>query len=123
MTVNLQFIADKANVSKSLVSRVLNNKDVRVSDEKRELIIRLAEEYEYQSNQIAASLRTQKTNMDSVDSSDIYTLIFMDSWPIRLRPLREKEAIMFSSAIPKRILLLSVITSVCIETGLLTESS
>ena len=72
MTVNLQFIADKANVSKSLVSRVLNNKDVRVSDEKRELIIRLAEEYEYQSNQIAASLRTQKTNMIALILPTLY---------------------------------------------------
>ena len=72
MNINLQFIADKANVSKSLASRVLNNKYVRVSDEKRELIKKLAKKYNYQSNQIAASLRTQKTNMIALILPTLY---------------------------------------------------
>jgi len=62
MKVNLQFIADQAKVSKALASRILNNKYVRVSEEKRKLVLDIAAKYNYQSNQIAASLRTQSTN-------------------------------------------------------------
>lgn len=45
--VTLDSIADKAHVSKALVSRVLNNKPVRVSDDKRELILKIANELDY----------------------------------------------------------------------------
>lgn len=45
--VTLESIADKALVSKALVSRVLNNKPVRVSGEKRELILKIANELDY----------------------------------------------------------------------------
>ena len=40
--VTLQVIADKAHVSKALVSRVLNNRQVRVSEEKRAQILHIA---------------------------------------------------------------------------------
>lgn len=43
----LQDIADKAHVSKALVSRVLNNRPVRVSDKKREQILKIANEMDY----------------------------------------------------------------------------
>lgn len=45
--VTLDLIADKAHVSKALVSRVLNNKPVRVSEEKRELILKIANQLDY----------------------------------------------------------------------------
>lgn len=45
--VTLQVIADKAHVSKSLVSRVINNRPVRVSDEKRAQILHIANELDY----------------------------------------------------------------------------
>lgn len=45
--VTLQVIADKALVSKALVSRVLNNRPVRVSDQKKEQILRIANELDY----------------------------------------------------------------------------
>lgn len=45
--VTLELIADKAHVSKSLVSRVLNNRPVRVSDQKREQILKIANELDY----------------------------------------------------------------------------
>lgn len=61
MKVSLQFIADKAHVSKSLVSKVINDREVRVSKEKREEILRLAKEYNYVPNMMASSLRTKKT--------------------------------------------------------------
>lgn len=45
--VTLKDIADKAHVSVPLVSRVLNNRPVRVSEQKREQILRIADELEY----------------------------------------------------------------------------
>lgn len=62
MNINLQFIADKVNVSPSLVSQVLNNKRVRVSEETRKRIIQTAQKYNYTPNRMAASLRTKKTD-------------------------------------------------------------
>lgn len=64
--VSLEFIANKANVSKSLVSRVLNNREVRVSEDKRQEIIDIAKKYNYVPNRMAASLRTKKTNTIAV---------------------------------------------------------
>ncbi|WP_170311485.1 LacI family DNA-binding transcriptional regulator [Vallitalea okinawensis] len=66
MKVSLQFIADKANVSKSLVSKVINNKEVRVSEKKRQEILDIARKYHYRPNRMASSLRTQKTNTISL---------------------------------------------------------
>ena len=45
--VTLQTIADMAHVSKALVSRVLNNREVRVSPQKRAQILRIANELDY----------------------------------------------------------------------------
>lgn len=45
--VTLQDIADRSHVSKTLVSRVLNNRPVRVSHQKREQILRIANELDY----------------------------------------------------------------------------
>lgn len=61
MKVSLQFIADKAHVSKSLVSKILNQREVRVSQDKREEILKLAKKYNYVPNKAASSLRTKKT--------------------------------------------------------------
>ena len=63
MNISLQFIADKAKVSTSLVSQVLNQKPVRVSDATKARIIKIAKKYDYTPNQMAASLRTKRTNM------------------------------------------------------------
>lgn len=48
--VTLETIADKAHVSKALVSRVLNNRTVRVSEQKRAQILRIANELDYIPN-------------------------------------------------------------------------
>lgn len=48
--ITLQDIADKAHVSKALVSRVLNNRSVRVSNQKREQILKIANELGYMSS-------------------------------------------------------------------------
>ena len=54
MKVTLQYIADKAGVSRSLVSKVLNNKPVRVSAQKRAQIIRIAQKHNYTPQGIAS---------------------------------------------------------------------
>lgn len=54
-------IAEKAGVSHTTVSLVLNNKDNRVSPETKKKILSIAHELNYTPNQIAVSLATQKT--------------------------------------------------------------
>ncbi len=59
--VTLKQIAERADVSISLVSKVLNGKEVSVSQEKREKILQLAEELKgasRESGRLARSLRT-----------------------------------------------------------------
>ena len=46
--ISLQDIADRAHVSKGLVSKVINNRPVRVSDQKREEILRIAADLDYE---------------------------------------------------------------------------
>lgn len=54
--ITLQDIADRSHVSKALVSRVLNNRPVRVSTQKREQILKIANELDYMpSSQILAA--------------------------------------------------------------------
>lgn len=62
MKVSLQFIADEAKVSKSLVSKVLNGREVRVSGETRQRILDIARQYNYVPNRMAMNLRTQTTH-------------------------------------------------------------
>jgi len=76
MKVDLQFIAEKAEVSKSLVSKVLNGREVRVSEEKRKLIIELADKFNYHSNLMAASLRKQKSNVIALVLPTLYFEFF-----------------------------------------------
>ncbi len=61
--VTLQDIADRSHVSKALVSRVLNNRPVRVSNQKREQILRIANELDYMpSGQILMANPTPSLN-------------------------------------------------------------
>lgn len=63
-------IARQANVSRTLVSRVLNNKP-GVSPENREKIIQIIEENHYVPNGLAKSLVLQKTNTIGVIMDDL----------------------------------------------------
>ncbi len=54
-------IAERAGVSHTAVSLVLNKKENRVSTETRNRILQIARELNYTPNQIAVSLATQKT--------------------------------------------------------------
>lgn len=61
--VTLQVIADKAHVSRALVSRVLNNRTVRVSEQKRAQILKIANELDYiPSGQLLSNTASFKLN-------------------------------------------------------------
>ncbi|MHB9151927.1 MAG: LacI family DNA-binding transcriptional regulator [Spirochaetales bacterium] len=64
--IQLKQIAEEAQVSTTLVSQVLNKRDVRVAAETRERILRIAERYHYLPNRLAAGLKLKRTNTIAV---------------------------------------------------------
>ena len=76
MRITLKDIAEKANVSISAVSLVLNDKPCRISQKKREKIKQIAEEYNYAPNQIARSLVTRQTKTLGLIIPDIENIFF-----------------------------------------------
>lgn len=78
MAVLLKDLAKKANTSKTTVSLVLNNKPVRVSKEKREEILRLAEDLNYKPNLTAQSLVTKRTMTIGLIVPDVRNLFFAE---------------------------------------------
>ena len=77
--VNISDIAARANVSRTLVSRVLNKKS-GVSPENRKKIMSVMEELNYKPNALARSLSTKKTQtigvvMDNLCESYFFNLI------------------------------------------------
>lgn len=63
MKITLRHVAKSAGVSEMAVSAVLHGsgRNVKVSEEKAELIRKIARELRYQPNQLARSLRSQRT--------------------------------------------------------------
>lgn len=76
--ITLNDVAEKANVSKTTVSMVLNNKPINVSDETRKNILDAAKELSYIPNTIARSLSTKKTNTLGVILPDIENPFFAE---------------------------------------------
>ena len=76
--VNIQFIAEKDNVSASLVSKLLNNKEVRATEETKKKVFEIAKKYNYMPNRIAASLRTNKTNIIACILPHLYSDFFSE---------------------------------------------
>jgi len=70
-------IASEANVSSTLVSRVLNNKP-GVSPEKRARILSIIEKHNFVPNAIARTLATQKTNTIGVVMETLLNAFFFD---------------------------------------------
>lgn len=60
--IDIKGIAKEAGVSATLVSQVLNRRNVRVSEETRSRILEVAERYDYVPNRLAAALKLKKTN-------------------------------------------------------------
>jgi len=68
-------VADRAGVSKSLVSLVLRGSP-RVREEKRRAVLRAAEQLGYRPNAMARSLVRQRTNVIGVMLSDLHNIYF-----------------------------------------------
>ena len=70
---SLKDIAEALNVSKTLVSLVLNGKADQwgISEETRKKVLKKAEELNYQPNQMARGLRTGKSNIIGLVVADI----------------------------------------------------
>lgn len=78
MAVTLNDIAERAGVSVSTVSRVLNDKasKYRISSSTEAAILEAAKELNYRPNQIARGLRLKKTNTVGVIAPDISNPFF-----------------------------------------------
>lgn len=76
--VTLNDIAERAGVSVSTVSRVLNNQTAkyRISSETEQAILKAARELKYRANHVARGLRLQKTNTLGVVAPDISNPFF-----------------------------------------------
>jgi len=70
-------VADRAGVSKSLVSLVMREPE-RVSDASREAVLKAAEELGYRPNAVARSLVQQRTHVIGVVLSDLHNPYFAD---------------------------------------------
>ena len=73
--VNIYMIAEKAGVSKSTVSRVLNNKN-DVSEKTREKVLKVIESMNYKPNSSAKGLVTKKTKTVGLVVSEISNPFF-----------------------------------------------
>ena len=73
MSVSLQDIAEKANVSKATVSRVLNIKDdPHISEATKQRVLRIAADLNYRPNVMARALVTGKTNTVGVWTAHLH---------------------------------------------------
>ena len=70
--VTLEVLAEELQVSKSLVSKVLNGRKVGVSDAVKERILAAAERYSYSPNRMAVSLADQKTKIIGCIIPNVY---------------------------------------------------
>lgn len=68
--MNIKEIAQKCNVSPSTISNVLNGRP-KVSEETRQHILKVMEEYGYQPNNIAQGLRRKRTKTIGIVVEDI----------------------------------------------------
>jgi len=61
--VTLQTIANELQVSKSLISKIINNRDVSVSDKVRQQVLDKIKEYNYVPNRAAAALNLKRMQL------------------------------------------------------------
>ncbi len=77
--LNLEDIAEMAGVSRSTVSRVLND-DPRVSDGVRARVRKVIKETRYHPNAAARSLATHRSNIIGLVFPRVFTMMFSDPW-------------------------------------------
>ncbi len=78
MSVTLKFLSEKANLSITTVSLILNGKDIRVSEEKKQHVLQLAKQYNYIPNSLAVGLVTKKTKTIGLIIPDISNIFFAE---------------------------------------------
>ena len=76
--VTIKDIANLAGVSKTTVSKVLNNKDQKISEITRQKILNIVRENNYVPNKMAQSLVTKKTKTIGLIIPDIRNPFFTD---------------------------------------------
>ncbi len=77
--LNLEDIAEMAGVSRSTVSRVLND-DPKVSDTVRARVRGVIKETGYHPNAAARSLATHRSNIIGLVFPRVFTMLFSDPW-------------------------------------------
>lgn len=75
--VNIKYVAERAKVSISTVSRVLNN-SANVSDALKERVHRAIEETQFQVNPIASSLKSARRNQMAVVIPSLRQILYTD---------------------------------------------
>lgn len=88
--VTLMDIATKANVSKTTVSMVLNNKPNNISEKTKNKIFEIAKELEYVPNSLARGLSTKKSYTIGVLVPDIQNPFFNQMIKVIEKILEEK---------------------------------
>ncbi|EQH73152.1 helix-turn-helix family protein [Clostridioides difficile DA00306] len=78
MSITIKEIGELAGVSKTTVSKVINNKDENISQATREKILKIMKEKNYVPNKLAQSLVTKKTNTIGLLIPDIRNPFFTD---------------------------------------------
>jgi len=78
MAYTIKDIAEKAGVSITTVSLVLNNKECRISQETREKVLEIARSFNYNPNTNARALVTKKTNTIGLIIPDISNPFFAE---------------------------------------------
>lgn len=78
MATTIKVVAKAANTSITAVSQVLNGRECRISQEKRELILKIAKELNYQPNRNAVALATNCTQVIGVILNDISNSYFAE---------------------------------------------
>lgn len=76
--VTMMDIAMEANVSKTTVSMVINNRDGNISEETRQKILKIAEKLNYIPNSVARSLSTKKSGTIGIILPDITNPFFSE---------------------------------------------
>ncbi|MDV9615244.1 LacI family DNA-binding transcriptional regulator [Clostridioides difficile] len=78
LSITIKEIGELAGVSKTTVSKVINNKDENISQATREKILKIMKEKNYVPNKLAQSLVTKKTNTIGLLIPDIRNPFFTD---------------------------------------------
>lgn len=71
--ITISDVAKRAQVSRSTVSRVLNNQKHHIREETRQRVLQAARELNYKPNRVARSLKTKKSHCIGVITDDIDT--------------------------------------------------